>query len=219
MDEFVVQHRFVYMAYEAERTIKLVKDAIATALSHAGNKVWIDFFPSLIDTLNKRVHRGLKMTPNDAVEKVDEARTNLGKYWKRIKQDEPEIFAVGDHVRLREDTGTFAKGHVETFSHNVYKISHVFPPRDEFRSHRYGVEGINNKVFTYNDLMKTTSKVNVQEKPKPKDRLQKQAEKELRELDGKVIRKRLRSEKEEIARRPKETFLHVEIPERKRTKK
>ena len=218
MDEFIIQHRFVYMAYEAERTIKLVKDAIA-ALSHAGNKVWIDFFPSIIDTLNKRVHRELKMIPKDAVEKVDEARRNLGNYWKCIKQDDPETFAVVDHVRLQEDRGTFAKGHVETFSHDVYKISHVFPPRDKFRSHRYGVEGNNNKVFTYNDLMTTTAKVNVQEKPKPKDRLQKQAEKELRELDGKVIRKRLRPEKEEFARRPKETFLHVEIPERKRTKK
>ena len=100
MSEFVVQHKTVYMAYEAEMAIKLIKDAVSRALTHKGNKVWIDMIYDLIDTLNKRVHRGTKMTPYEAINNVDAARVNLNEYWGKIKKKEPETLKVGDHVRL-----------------------------------------------------------------------------------------------------------------------
>lgn len=213
MKEFVIEHRFAYMAYEAERAIRLIKDAIARALSHKGNKVWVDIFDQLTTMLNQRNHRGLKMSPMEAMGNVPEARGNLETYWRKIKKKEPQIFAVGDHVRLREEKGTFAKGHVETFSHDVYKISHVFPPRDTFHSYRYGVEGVRDRVFTYNDLLQTSAMVTVsptgKEKIRPKDRLQKQAEKELRDLNGKVVAHSRQ------ARKPRGDEVFVEIPARK----
>ena len=216
MTEFVMEHRTVFMAYEAERAIKLIKEAISRALTHQGNKKWIDIIQPLTKTLNKREHRGLKMSPEAAVEKVDDARANLQGYWRKIKKKEPHIFSVGKHVLLREEKGTFAKGHVETFSHAVYKISHVFPPPDEFRSYRDGVKGIKNKVFTYNDLLKTTAAVTVApNRTKPKDRFQKQAERELQDLDQPVIRKRLRSQKE-VARKPRGDEVYTDLTERKK---
>ena len=214
MHEFVIQHKTVYIAYEAERSIKLIKEAVACTVSHKRNKTWIDKIHPLIDTLNKRVHRGTKMTPYQALENVDAARVNLNKYWGKINKKEPETFKVGDHVRLREEKGTFAKGHVKTFSHDVYKISHAFPPKDEFRSYHYGVEGIRDRVFTYNDLRKTSASVTVSTTGKAKlrkpDRLPKQAAKELQELDGRVVK---HSPK---ARKPRGDIVTVEIPSCKR---
>ncbi|KAJ3027079.1 hypothetical protein HDV00_011401 [Rhizophlyctis rosea] len=170
----------------------------------------------------ERAIKGLKMPPIEAMANQEAARQNLEKYWQKIKKKEPKIFSVGDHVRLREDNGTFAKGHVETFSQNVYKVSHVFPPSNDLKSSRYGLAGIRNKVFTYNDLLKTAA-VTVSSKGKKivrsKDRLQKQAAKKLKDLwdlKGKTLEKWLQSDNTEVARKPRGDVVYIDVPMRKK---
>ncbi|TPX53729.1 hypothetical protein PhCBS80983_g06201 [Powellomyces hirtus] len=158
------------------------------------------------------------MTPHKAIEHPHEALVNLRKYWTKEKKPEPEVFKVGDHVRLRVDKNTFAKSHVANFSSHVYKIQYVANPKDEFKGHRYRLEGIKNRTFTFNDLIKTSAKQTEQSsRPKrPKDRLQKQVENELRELDASIMKPRTRLQKRNMPLKPKGTFLHVEIPKRKK---
>lgn len=192
MKKFAIQHRISYMAFEAERSIRHLKELLQRTFTHRKNTKWIDILSDMVELVNDRKHRGTKMTPNEAIQDPHTALENLKGYWKSVKAKEPEVFSVGDKVRLRVKKGTFAKGHVEEFSSRVYRVQRVFPPQDEFKSHRYALEGSENMVYTYNDLLKTNSKVT--EEPivvvKKKDRLQKQAEKELRELDTSAIRRR-----------------------------
>ncbi|TPX52845.1 hypothetical protein PhCBS80983_g06442 [Powellomyces hirtus] len=197
MDEYNISHSIVYMAYEAERSVKTVKSAIGHVLTQRGDKKWIDVLDDLVKMINKREHRGLQMSPNEAIQHPLAALKNLEQYWSKIKQPEPTVYKVGTHVRTRVDKATFTKGHWGTFSNEVYKITHVFPPADDYHSHRYALEGIRSRVFTYNDIMETKDPVTiVQKKKKPLDRLQKQARKELREMEVTApLPTRLRSEK------------------------
>ncbi|TPX53253.1 hypothetical protein PhCBS80983_g06335 [Powellomyces hirtus] len=216
MEEYNISHSVVYMAYEAERSVETVKSAIGRVLTQRGDKKWIDVLDDLVKMINKQEHRGLLMSPNKAIQHPLAALKNLEQYWSKIKQPEPTVFKVGAHVCTRIDKATFTKGHRRTFSNEVYKITHVFPPADDYHSHRYALEGIQSRVFNYNDIMETDDPVTiVQKKKKPLDRLQKQARKELREMEVTApLPTRLRSEKTRPnvkGIRPKGTFLHVEI--------
>ncbi|TPX53394.1 hypothetical protein PhCBS80983_g06295 [Powellomyces hirtus] len=161
------------------------------------------------------------MSPVDAIENQSEALQNLRAYWEKIQNKEPEIFVTGDHVRLKEERGTFDKGFVEKFSRDVYKIERVHPPESKYKSHQYTLTGIP-RTFQYNDLLKTSvalTKSIIKEKQQKTTTSQKQAEKELRALDAQMIIKekgRTRTEKKKAPIRPKGTFLYVEIPKRKK---
>ena len=153
----------------------------------------------------------------EAVEKPAEALKNLEVYWGKIKQTEPEVFAVGDHVRVKKKKGAFRKGHRAEFSSHVYRIKEVIKPTDDFTSHKYVIDGIPQRIFTYNKLIKTSDVLTQKKVAKPRDRLQKQAEKELQELPPVQVqpaRTRAAAAKSG-ARKPRGTEVYIDVPARK----
>lgn len=182
MEKYQISHKIVYMAYEAERSIRTIKEAIQQVFSRTDSKKWIIILQDLVQMLNKREHRGLKMSPNQAILYPEEALKNLESYWSKNKQEEPEIFKVGDFVRIRMEKDRFSKGHVAAFSPEVYSIKEVFPPEGKLKSHLYTLDHLDG-VFNFNDLLLTKHVVTrKKEKVITKNRLQKQASKELRNL-------------------------------------
>ncbi|TPX52864.1 hypothetical protein PhCBS80983_g06431, partial [Powellomyces hirtus] len=91
-EEYNISHSIVYMAYEAERSVKTVKSAIGRVLTQRGDKKWIDVLDDLVKMINKREHRGLQMSPNEAIQHPLAALKNLEQYWSKIKQPEPTVY-------------------------------------------------------------------------------------------------------------------------------
>ncbi|KNC99482.1 uncharacterized protein SPPG_05716 [Spizellomyces punctatus DAOM BR117] len=158
------------------------------------------------------------MSPHEAIEKPYKALINLERYWEKMHQKEPEIFSIGDHVRVKHEGNVFKKAHRENFSSNVYRIGKVIKPFDKLRSYRYVVEGIPDRIFNYNELIKTEEPVTIKVAAalQKRDRLQKQAARELEDLiPVRIQPARTRAQQKKLKVRPKGTFSHIEIPRRK----
>ena len=93
-------------------------------LSHRTYR-YIDSLPELLDIYNKRIHRSIKMTPEQA-HKLDEE--GIQKLWIHQYSDikpnkhEPK-FKIGDIVRVNLAKDTFKKSYEGNFSQTLYRIT------------------------------------------------------------------------------------------------
>ena len=92
LGSFGVDHKVVYMAYHAERTIRTVKEAIERVMNTRGSNKWIDILRDLIKMLNKREATAIKMSPNEAIKNPAKARANQDWYFKTIIDKELKVY-------------------------------------------------------------------------------------------------------------------------------
>lgn len=86
---------------------------------------WINHIDKIVDKLNSRYHRTIRMSPKDAYLKKNEQK--LKNIWKQINTREigrPK-FKVGDRVRLARHSELFRKGYFHTWTLETFRIHKV----------------------------------------------------------------------------------------------
>lgn len=76
------------------------------------------------------------MKPVDAIKDPTKSIEQIRRYAERIKADEPEVFFVGDKVRIKLKSTTFTKGYAPRWTKELFTIDSVMSPKDRFKSHR-----------------------------------------------------------------------------------
>ena len=91
---------------------------------------WLEFLPKAESIMNKRYHRIIRMSPNEAEKtenkiKVNEAMSiyrqkaiNKGMKKKRLKRR----FNVGDNVRIHKWKNKFSRGYNQSFTTEIFKV-------------------------------------------------------------------------------------------------
>ena len=86
----------------AERANKTLQELIFKYLTHTESLSYIDKLRAFVDTYNKRKHRTVQMSPNEA-DKVQNERRVLGIHmqnWAKINRKQPKL-KLGDMVRVK----------------------------------------------------------------------------------------------------------------------
>ena len=102
-----------------ERFNRTLKEKMWRKFSEIQTRRWVDMLDDLIDDYHNTVHRSIGMKPID-VTKSDEKkiRNKL-----KVKDGVGKIkFKVGNKVRISRIKGTFEKGYVGNWSHEVFEV-------------------------------------------------------------------------------------------------
>lgn len=136
-----------------ERSIGTIKDALGKHFVDYRTANWIDSIDKIVDRYNNTYHSTIKMTPNEAIKNTEKSMENIKKWAASVHNEDPQIFKVGQLVRLRLKAKTFKKGYSPIWSDAVHKIERVIEPVSEFKSPRYTIFGKPNNTYLYNDLL------------------------------------------------------------------
>lgn len=89
---------------------------------------YIDVLPKLVQTYNNRIHRMIKMTPQQAENNSNEDKLKIEKLQteqvKKIKRKQPKL-QVGSYVRIAKQKGKFARSYDEQTMQEVFKIKSI----------------------------------------------------------------------------------------------
>lgn len=107
-----------------ERFNRTLKTYMWKQFSLRGNYKWVDILPELIHQYNNKIHRSIKMRPNDVniaqEEKLVKMLNTSNKYPRKKSK-----FKVGDHVRISKYKGVFEKGYTPNWSVEIFTIDEV----------------------------------------------------------------------------------------------
>ena len=206
-------------APNAERFIQNLKNMIYSYMERKGESKYIEVLDDFVKTYNNNQNSRLRMSPKEMESQPKLARL-VQKVWAKIHFKRFPVIPIGTKVRKQIDKETFTKGYTNKWSQKVYTITEM-RPGGEYTHDRYYINDDGNRWYRAFELQVIKGNTRDEDLPEPvrRTRDQREVARELRELHGETIGRKLRSEKEEVARRPKGTFSHVEIPGRKRTKK
>ena len=196
-----------------ERFNRTLKTLISRYMTAAKTRKYIEVLPDLVTNYNTTHHQFLGKPPADV-------RTGDYKITKEPAGEEFRKFTVGDRVRLLQDTPLFQKGYVGRWSKGVYEIADV-------ENYKFVIANSAGKILDKRYKHYELQKVNKEPTPETvvpfakMTRSQKEVARELAELNKaddapKVITRKLRSEKEEVARKPRGDEVWVELPGRKK---
>lgn len=103
-----------------ERFQRTIKTNLEMYFNENETKNWIDVLPKLVRNYNQRYNRAIGMAPSE----VNYA--NFEKVYKRLypRNSSKKLckFSTGDLVRIAIKKKTFAKGYLQTFSNEIYKV-------------------------------------------------------------------------------------------------
>lgn len=89
---------------------------------------YIDVLQDLVKTYNKRKHRMIKMTPEEAEMNTDESNLQLNRIQQdqilKMKPKKPNL-KVGTYVRIAKQKGKFARSYDEQTMQEIFKIKSV----------------------------------------------------------------------------------------------
>ena len=150
------------MAPNAERVIKSLRAILYKTFQQDNTLNWINIIDDVVKVYNSSINRNLKMSPDDAERKPDEARYNLYlRAWKLREKNSIETeFDIGDKVRVALKRRMFEKGIGSRFSKTIYTVEEMLPKR-EFGATKYRLSN-NDERFGY-ELQKITKVVNKSE--------------------------------------------------------
>lgn len=124
--------RNVVKAAIVENFIRILKNRIYRFIETRSTKGrrYIDHLQDIVDGLNKRYHRSIKMRPVDvSVENQEEVFERLfPNYYKdKVKKRHKTMYEVGSTVRVSKFRSPFSKGYRQNFSEDLYTISEIVP--------------------------------------------------------------------------------------------
>ena len=101
----------------AERVLRTIRNLLKKPIFLAGNADWLSEIPSVIKQYNITIHRLIKMTPNQASEKVKEAEvySNL----KDHREVRKPKYKLGQLVRTADIKQVFSKNDSTNWSYNM----------------------------------------------------------------------------------------------------
>jgi len=155
-----VKHYFAYpvpKASLAERHIRTIKRDLQRRVQGKGVKDWSTVLPDAVESYNERFHRGVNMTPNQAVEHEPSEiwLERERKHFQKLPLPSPFKFNLHDAVRVSLNKSVFDKESGENFSTNLYYITDRGKPDGlpRYKVKNEENESINGS-FTENELQK-----------------------------------------------------------------
>jgi transposase InsO family protein len=133
-------------APHVERFTGTLKRLMHMYMTENETRKYIDQLDNLLATYNKRFHRSINMSPNEADKPTNRElvidvlnRKRYGPIAQKRSKSGSE-FQVGDIVRLKIHASTFQKGHDETFTGEMFRIKNIL---DTLPITQYEVETYN----------------------------------------------------------------------------
>ena len=131
MSKYGINHYSTYSTMKAclvERFNRTLKNVMWRDFSARGSYKWVNRLPELVHEYNNvRKHRTIGMTPVQAVQKPDQVRLKL----RKISDNLPVKFCVGDKVRISVHKSMFDKGYLPNWSTELFtivKVRKTVPP-------------------------------------------------------------------------------------------
>ena len=109
----------------AERAIRSLQNILYKYLARYETKRYIDILPSIIQTMNNRYHRTIKMTPNEAEMDANYnlLLDNVSPYYNRTHS--LQKLNIGDRVRMKRQKAHFERGYDQTFTEEQFRVSRI----------------------------------------------------------------------------------------------
>ena len=136
-----INHYSVNSQFKAslvERFNRTLRERMNKLFTARGNKKWVGVLPSIIESYNHSVHRGIGMKP------VEVTKENEMKIWESQNQTESKSkvkYKVGDYVRISKVKGPFLKNFDQNWSDEVFIIDGI----DNKKPVMYTVKDENNE--------------------------------------------------------------------------
>ena len=128
MNSFNIKHRFANThAAFVERVLQTIQKMVAFYLTENETRRYIHVLQSIVDSYNKRYHRMIKMSPNDAEREVNhlKVRFALSEYYaKAIHRSKKPKYKIGQYVRVAK-RGVFKRSFDEQFDVDFYIIHDI----------------------------------------------------------------------------------------------
>jgi len=127
---FTTQNRDIKCAV-VERVNRTIKSKMNKYFTSIGNHRYINYLPQLINSYNNKIHRTIKMAPNEVNEEnepeVFENMYNTKNLLSLIgkKSIRPKL-KVGDQVRQKLDLSVLDKSYYPLWTNMVYKIDKIY---------------------------------------------------------------------------------------------
>ena len=106
----------------AERNIRSLKNIIYRYLEEKWTYSYLDKLDSFVKTVNSRVNRTIKLSPNKVTKKDVPRLVSL--IANTTFSQKPKFF-VGDLVRILKKEETFGKGYKQSFTDEIFEISSI----------------------------------------------------------------------------------------------
>ena len=102
----------------AERFIRTLKKKIFKHMTAVSKNIYFDVLDDIVDKYNNKVHRNIKMKPNDITS------DSYAEYNEVSNVTKPK-FKVDDHVRISKYKNIFAKVYTQNWSEEVFAVSKI----------------------------------------------------------------------------------------------
>lgn len=122
-------------ASHVERVILSLQRLLYQYIENKGGKKlnWLDFLPEAVSLINRRYHRIIKMSPNEAENNINEKKVNEAmslyrqKAFKKQNQRKKQALSLklNDYVRIQKWKNKFSRGYEKNFTTEVFRITKV----------------------------------------------------------------------------------------------
>ena len=89
-----------------------------------GNRIWVDILPELMERYNNKIHRTIKVTPEEASKNPESIRETVNSNNNSDVKDKQK-FKVGVRVRIFKWKNKFEKGYTYRWSKEIFIITEV----------------------------------------------------------------------------------------------
>lgn len=111
-----------------ERWNRTLKTRMWKFFTFKGTYRWVDELPNFVEGYNRAKHSTIGMAPRDVNEDTQSiVFERLKKTWPSRPSPAKADLAVGCHVRVAVEKGTFDKGYEENWSQETFKIRRKLP--------------------------------------------------------------------------------------------
>ena len=108
-----------------ERFNRTIKENMFKNFFANNTRNFIDVLELLVDQYNNATHSSIKMTPKEASHKENENQVWRNLYLEFGGKTLTPKFSIGDNVRITKKKKTFAKGYIQRWTEEVFKISKI----------------------------------------------------------------------------------------------
>lgn len=116
----------VHAAY-IERFNRTLQNIMYKFMTENETNRYIDVLQSLVESYNKRKHRMIQMTPEQAeFDSSQHLKINLNQaYRQQFKQKQKPKYVIGSFVRIAKQKGKFSRGYQEQTQQEIFRISSI----------------------------------------------------------------------------------------------
>ena len=121
-----INHYSTYSVLKAsiiERFNRTLKSMMWKQFSLQGSYQWINNYDELIKEYNNKIHRTIKMTPNEV--NYSNEKQILKTAFNNLKIFNKPKFRIGDDVRISKYKHTFEKGYTPNWTTEIFKIKTI----------------------------------------------------------------------------------------------